>query len=150
MLLELEGFGALGRGVYVHPRDRTQRLAGVIARMGLQDGVMIFRAELVQAQGDRALVSGLWDLNDLDERYATFLSHFSAARRRRSCWKKPEDAFRMRLALAIAFLSIAWGDPDLPDPFLPSEWKGGRAQRLAARFYQELVPGTLEHIERML
>ncbi|MFQ5353141.1 MAG: hypothetical protein ACE5D3_08725, partial [Candidatus Binatia bacterium] len=24
-LLELEGFGALGRGLFIHPRDRTER-----------------------------------------------------------------------------------------------------------------------------
>ena len=150
-LLELHGFAALGRGHYVHPREfpdaLMQTLMGPMCR---PDRVSVFRAERFGPADATSFVAGLWDLEGINHRYRLFLAEFSKIRRRRSLYRRPRDAFRVRLALSVAYLQVAWQDPDLPSSLLPREWGGHQAQRLAQRFYLDLMPRTLEYIASLL
>jgi phenylacetic acid degradation operon negative regulatory protein len=149
-MLESEGFAAIGRGVYVHPHDRTQRIAEALSEVGRQDDVMLFRARRVGGEDDAELVRRLWDLGALDRRYRTFLERFSSLERRSPSSWKPEEAFAARLGVVLAFLDVAWDDPELPVSLLPAHWPGRRARELASTLYTRLLPGTLEHGDAVL
>jgi phenylacetic acid degradation operon negative regulatory protein len=149
-MLETEGFAAIGRGVFVHPHDRTPRIHEALRAAGQQDNVMLFRARRVGGEADAALVRRLWDLDLLAKRYRKFIDDFAPLLRRTQRSWKPEQAFAARLAIALAFLEVAWDDPEHPASLLPARWPGERARELAFTLYQRLLPGTLEHGDSVL
>jgi phenylacetic acid degradation operon negative regulatory protein len=146
-LLSLQGFAALGRGLYIHPRDLTKPLMQALTDLQMEQRVHLFRADRTGPMRDPAFVAQLWDLDQINQRYGRILAEFSALRRRRSLYRSPRAAFRTRLALSIAYLAVAWGDPDLPDSLLPSSWKGHQIQKLVQQMYTDLVPRTLQYME---
>ena len=149
-LLETEGFAPIGRAVFVHPRDRSARIVEALRDVGTLDKVMLFRARKISGENDAALVRRLWDLAALERRYAKFLDDFSFMLRRQERAWDPEAAFAARLAVVLAFLDVAWDDPELPLSLLPARWPGRRARELAATLYQRLLPGTLEYGDTLL
>lgn len=149
-MLETEGFAAIGRGVYVHPHDRTPRIVDALREVGRLDDVMLFRARRVGGEGDAQLVRRLWDLDALERRYRKFLDDFAFLLRRPARSWTPEAAFAARLAVVIAFLDVAWDDPGLPASLLPARWNGRRAREVVSTLYQTLLPGTLEHGDALL
>jgi phenylacetic acid degradation operon negative regulatory protein len=144
-VLEVEGFAALAGGLYIHPRDRLERIRAAVAAHGLADQVMFFRADADAALAPAALVARLWRLGDIDRRYRRFLARFTPLAGRPARDFTPAEAFVARLALALEYLPPAWDDPELPDELLPAGWSGHAARQLAKRLYEKLLPGTLRH-----
>jgi len=142
-LLEVEGFAALGRGLYVHPRDRSARVLEAAARAGLRREIAVFRGTRHGDETDAEFVARLWDVRDLARRYRAFLGAFGSLAAARV--GTGERAFAGRLALAIAFLDVAWDDPGLPESLLPEDWPGPLARRTAREIYEKLLPGALAH-----
>lgn len=149
-MLETEGFAAIGRGVFVHPHDRTRRIVDALREVGRLDDVMLFRARKIGGEDDAQLVRRLWDLGALERRYRTFLDNFASLLRRSPRSWKPEAAFAARLGVVLAFLDVAWDDPELPASLLPAHWPGRRARELVSTLYQRLLPGTLEYGDSLL
>ncbi len=150
LLLETEGFASLGPGLYIHPRDRVSPIAAAIIDAGAaaDHEVQLFRADLVSGDTTEALVRRLWDLEGLAQRYHELLSFVRPlAERAPSDWT-PVGAFAARFGLVMAYLQIAWDDPDLPMTLLPRDWAGHAARRETADLYRVLLPGTLEHGDR--
>jgi phenylacetic acid degradation operon negative regulatory protein len=147
-LLETESFAALGPGLYLHPRDRTERVRAALAetkRREIEQGVAIFRADRVSGKSDAELVRQLWDVPALQRKYRDFVRAFAPLlERKRADWQ-PEEAFRTRLAAVLHYLEIAWDDPELPDSLLPADWHGHAARQVVAKLYQTLLPGTLRY-----
>lgn len=149
-LLEWEGFAPLGRGVYIHPRDRADELLSGLADLTQAGDIMIFHADRIGGESNVQLVGRLWNLSCLDAEYRDFVPRFSAlARRKPQSWK-PRTAFLTRFALVTQFLQIAWSDPDLPSVLLPARWRGQLARDLARQLYENLLPATLQHADIFL
>jgi phenylacetic acid degradation operon negative regulatory protein len=144
-ILELEGFALFGRGVYIHPHERTDRVRKLLREAQLEDRAAIFRAQRLNGESDRALAARLWDLRRLERGYRRFLKMFQPLVDRPVASWSPAEAFAARLALACKFLRTAWDDPGLPPALLPADWSGHQARAIAARLYEKLMPGTLEH-----
>jgi phenylacetic acid degradation operon negative regulatory protein len=143
-MLELEGFASLRRGVYVHPRDRTNRLRELIGAPGQDERVMVFRGSRLSGEDDAALAARLWDLRQLKDGYRRFIDLFRPFLKSRQV-PIPARAFAIRLGLALKYLENAWHDPDLPRSLLPADWSGLEARSLAQDLYNRLLRGTLEH-----
>jgi phenylacetic acid degradation operon negative regulatory protein len=144
-ILELEGFALFGRGVYIHPHERTARVLKLLREAGLEDRATIFRARRLNGETDSALVARLWDLRRLDRGYRRFVNLFGPLLDRPVASWSPAEAFAGRLALACDFLRTAWDDPGLPPALLPADWSGRAAREAAAQLYEKLLPGTLKH-----
>jgi phenylacetic acid degradation operon negative regulatory protein len=150
-ILTLEGFGCLGPGAYAHPHNRAP---GVLKAMGAEasqevDGVTIYRGRCVGGATDEALAHRLWDVAALNERYDTFLRNTAPLEKRVArCTAK--DAFFLRIGVVLAFLDVAWADPELPPSLLPDGWLGFKARRTARRLYESLWPLTLAHGDEIL
>ena len=149
-LLETEGFAAMGRGLFVHPHDRTPRIVDALRETGRLDDVMFFRARRIGGETDSQLVRRLWDVNSLERRYRAFLEKFAPLIRRSPATWKPAEAFAARFAVVLAFLDVAWDDPDLPHALLPADWSGKRAREVAATLYKRLLRGTIAHGDAIL
>jgi phenylacetic acid degradation operon negative regulatory protein len=144
-ILELEGFALFGRGIYIHPHERTERVVELLREAGLEDRATIFRARRLNGESDGALAGRLWDLRRLERGYRQFLKIFQPFVDRPAASWSPSEAFAGRLALACKFLRTAWDDPGLPPALLPADWSGHQARVVAARLYENLMPGTLAH-----
>ncbi|MCR9245839.1 MAG: hypothetical protein NXI31_12475 [bacterium] len=141
-LLEIEGFGQLGNGLFIHPRDRSQQVRDGLAAMTTAPEVNVFRGESRAGETPTQLVQRAWDLDDIATAYDRFLARFAKASRQRP---RPAEAFRRRLELALAYLTIAWSDPDLPPELLPPRWPGIAARKLTVTLYERWLPGALAH-----
>jgi phenylacetic acid degradation operon negative regulatory protein len=144
-ILELEGFALFGRGVYIHPHERTERVRKLLREANLEDRATIFRAQRQNGETDGALAARLWDLRRLERGYRQFLKMFQPLVDRPATSWSPDEAFAGRLALVLKFLRTAWDDPGLPPALLPDGWSGHRARVVVARLYEKLLPGTLHH-----
>ncbi len=140
-ILELDGFAALAPGVYLHPRDKAGRVLDAARSAGLEGRLVAFRGARVGGESDEALAARLWDLERIASGYRTFLERFGSLRRRRRF--APREAFAMRLALVLAYLDVAWDDPDLPPSLLPKSWPRETARETASHLYETLLPPTL-------
>jgi phenylacetic acid degradation operon negative regulatory protein len=140
-VLIVEGFALLGRGLYIHPRNRSATVLKAIRSSKLSSRVHIFRGtRLDAALQNRKFVESLWNLNDIALRYREFTSRFSVLKGQRK-WL-PELAAALRFALVFEFLEVAWDDPDLPKELLPASWPGQRAQALVDELYRRLTPAA--------
>lgn len=144
-LLELEGCASMSRGIYVHPQDRISEVREAIKKLGREDSVLCFRGQRSSDEPDDVLVERLWDIKAMQKRYREFVTIFSPLLRRKVAARNSDEAFALRLALAIRFSEIAWDDPELPDELLPNDWAGARARDLTNCLYPKLLPGALAY-----
>ncbi len=141
-VLQVEGFASLGSGLYIHPRDRSSRLAGAVKALNVAGRVHIFRGPRLHGVSERSFVRELWDVDAIAVRYREFVAAFDGLAGRNR-WD-PREAAAVRFALVFRFLEVAWDDPELPPDLLPARWPGRRAREVVRRLYDELTPPALE------
>lgn len=148
-MLELEGFAALDRGLYIHPRDRWARVEQAVAELDSQPRIHCFRGRRQDAETDQELAQRLWDLLALNARYQVITQQFAAFLETPSPLS-PADAFALRLALAIRYSEVAWDDPELPLELLPDDWVGRQVRDMTIALYQRCIEGALAHGDALL
>lgn len=150
-ILTLEGFGCLGPGAYVHPHNRAPRVLKAMGAEASQevDGVTIYRGKCVGGETDEALAHRLWDVAALNERYDTFLRNVVSLKKRVARCRK-QDGFFLRIGVVLAYLDVAWADPELPPSLLPAGWLGFEARTTARDLYESFWPLTLAHGDEIL
>lgn len=146
-ILEIEGFGMLGRGLFLHPRDRVAKVEAGLAAAGCGTEVAIFRSRWARDEPEQAVAARVWDLDALATAYREHIDRFAPLLRRRP---SPAEAFGLRLALVLSYLHTAWDDPDLPHELLPRRWPGHRARELTATLYRRWLDDTLRHGDALL
>jgi len=141
-VLLVEGFASLGPGLYVHPRQRADRVLEAAEQLGHVEAVHVFRGSRLAGPEETDFVNRLWDLPATALRYGGFTDRFlfleEGAKE-----LAPQDAFALRFALVSEFLRITWNDPDLPPELLPDDWPADTASGLARRLYKTLLPGAV-------
>jgi phenylacetic acid degradation operon negative regulatory protein len=143
-VLAAEGFGAIGPGVFVHPRDRGGRIVVAADAQGMGDRLAAFRGRRLTAGTDADFARSVWELREPARRYRCFLEGYRPlARRARSL--PPPTAFALRFAVVLDYLRAAWSDPELPPALLPRDWPGPEARTLARDLYRALLPAALAH-----
>jgi phenylacetic acid degradation operon negative regulatory protein len=141
-LLRAEGFAALGPGLYIHPRDRSQRVIAAAQGHHVGEMIEVFRARRVNADDPRTLVARCWDLDALAAAYERFIERYEPVSRMRRALPT-RTAFVLRFAVVFDFLEVAWRDPNLVDSLLPTQWAGRRAREIAQSLYQRFLPGAI-------
>lgn len=143
-VLDAEGFGTIGPGVFVHPRDRGSRILTAAEAQGIVGRIRVFRGPRRGGGPDAQFVREVWNLAESARRYRRFLAGFAALADRAAALP-PAATFAARFAVVLAYLGAAWPDPELPSSLLPRDWPGPEARGLAARLYRTLLPGALAH-----
>ncbi len=138
------GFGSLGQGTWITPHaDLEAEAARILAELDPSPRAMSFLSRFGALGEERELVAEAWDLDELQERYRSFMEQFRSV--------KPRDdasAFAAVTRLVHEWRRFAFGDPVLPVALLPAPWSGTRAKQLyddrladwlpaAARWYRE-------------
>jgi phenylacetic acid degradation operon negative regulatory protein len=142
------GFGALGGGAYVSPRDVARQAQALVAEHGVADFTRIFTARFDGPVPAGAMVSRCWDVPAIARQYDAFVKHYqplyrrdAALRRRRAL--SDASAFVHRFALTHDFRRFPFVDPDLPAQLLPRRWPGAQARELFERYHALLSDGAL-------
>jgi phenylacetic acid degradation operon negative regulatory protein len=143
-VLDAEGFGAIGPGVFVHPRDRGGRILAAAEEQDIAARIRVFRGARLPGETDAKFVREVWDLREVARRYRRFLEGFEPLAERVKTLT-PRVAFAARFAVVLAYLGAAWSDPELPPSLLPPDWPGPAARALAGKLYRALLPAALAH-----
>lgn len=148
------GFGPMGGGAYVSPRDVARAALALAGEHRVGRFARIFSGTFDGPGGDRELAAQCWDLPAIARRYRRFIAHYEPlyrrdrqlrARRRLS----DVDAFRTRFALTHDFRRFPFVDPDLPATLLPKRWPGLLARRLFEAHHALLRQGALRFFRRV-
>jgi phenylacetic acid degradation operon negative regulatory protein len=124
--LTFEGFGFVSPTIAISPHaDRERAADDIVAAFGLEGSAMTFVARSGQITDDAEILATAWDLDDLSERYATFVGEFDDAATARGA---PREAVGTTIRLVDAWRRFPFADPELPTDLLPEGWIGGRAQ----------------------
>ncbi len=145
------GFGTLGPSVHLCPEDRTAELRSVVADLGLERSVTVFRGEVPAGLGlgDGDLVPALpGDLEALEPPWRDFLRRFGPLAEAAGVGGRVdgEAAFLARTLLVHAYRRVVLREPKLPAGLWPPGWIGEAAYGVAARGYHALTPGAEAHL----
>ena len=140
-LLALGG-AAVQPGVYVSPHHWEDDIHAEVQRLGIAEHVTLASTDDLNVGGTtdpRRIVAALWPLDDLAERYRSFIDSYQGvpseleAMRRRGERIGEHDFLAGVLHLAIRFNECFESDPLLPPELLPRPWPGREARELLAR-----------------
>jgi phenylacetic acid degradation operon negative regulatory protein len=140
-LLALGGAG-VQPGLYVSPHRWEEDIRAEADRLGITEHVSLLSTDDLCVGGvsdPRAIVQRLWPLDDLAERYRSFITTYREVpeqlgeMRRRGERISEHDFLPGVLHLAIRFNECFGEDPLLPPELLPRPWPGKEARELLAR-----------------
>jgi phenylacetic acid degradation operon negative regulatory protein len=142
------GFGALGAGTYLAPRDVSTHVQQLVERLGASGYARTFIASRAGGTADADIVRECWDLAGIARLYERFIDRYSPLFQRDKTRKArrdldDRDAFIVRFALTHDFRRFPFIDPDLPLRLLPKDWAGVRARKLFEDYHVMLTDGAL-------
>ena len=132
------GFGALSSSVLAHPTPELIDLDTTLRRLGVIDDVIVMRGlTIVNEPSVRRLAQTGWSIDDIDNRYASFVERFRPliAAYGKSGDVKPQTAFLIRTLLIQEYRKVLLRDPQLPAELLPANWHGSAAYQLCRNLY---------------
>jgi len=138
--LSLLGFGGLGSGLFVSPRDHESEVQALGAKYSLDGAITLFRAEHLWPGDNRALATRCWDLAGLNAAYRDFVDTFQPF-----CELNGLDdrqRFLARFRLINGYRRFPFQDPGLPAELLPAGWLGFQAAALFDDLHERLAAGA--------
>ena len=133
------GYGALSPSVLAHTAPDMAGLDLALERLGVADELVVMsgRTERNEA-GMRLLAQETWNLEDIDERYVSFVERFRPLIKEhgKDANVSPKSAFLVRTLLIQEYRKVLLRDPQLPEELLPTGWHGTAAHQLCRNLYQ--------------
>lgn len=143
------GFGALNHAAWISPHDQRAEVEQVVKSLRVAPYVELFSGEHWGFSSDEQIVARGWDLEGLNQYYATFVDRYQPlyqeyrARLGAGDRPDPQECFKQRFTLVHEYRSSPYVDPNLPGELLPDDWRGEKAARLF-RQYRDLLVGEAE------
>jgi phenylacetic acid degradation operon negative regulatory protein len=143
------GFGALNHAAWISPRDQRAGVEQAVKGLRVAPYVELFSGEHWGFSSDEEIVARGWDLERLNEYYATFIDryrpllHECQARLDSGDSLTPQECFKQRFTLVHEYRSSPYVDPNLPGELLPDDWWGESAAGLFQE-YRDLLAGEAE------
>jgi phenylacetic acid degradation operon negative regulatory protein len=135
------GYGTVSAGVWIAPRHLEAETRDVLERYGLSSYVDLFSSGYLGFADLGKQVEQWWDLESLQELYASFHAAHTPVLRR---WKRRTsvagaDAFADYVRALTAWRHLPFLDPGLPPELLPGRWKGAAAADLFVELRDRLA-----------
>jgi phenylacetic acid degradation operon negative regulatory protein len=146
--LTWRGFGELSAQVYAHPEVDAHSLRQQLRASGLLTKVIIFDANLADADAPEKIIALGWDLEELGLRYQRFVKrfeHIQHALSRRGALDPP-GAFIVRTLLIHEYRRLHLRDPLLPPRLLRANWPGAQAADLCRTVYSRVFAASELHL----
>jgi phenylacetic acid degradation operon negative regulatory protein len=143
------GFGPLGSGTYVAPRDVSDQVRRLAEELGADGFAKTFIARGAGGTSDKHIVGQAWKLERIARAYERFIKLYAPLylRDRKRRVLDDKAAFIVRFALTHDFRRFPFIDPDLPRTLLPKGWAGARARALFENYHAMLTDGALRFFE---
>jgi len=136
--LSWTGFGSLGQGTWITPHtDLEAEAERILSELDPPPRAMSFVSRFGALGAERDLIAAAWDLEDLQDRYRSFIARFRTV-------KAADDAaaFVAVTRLVHEWRRFAFRDPVLPAALLPAQWSGTRAKHLYDERIEEWLPAA--------
>jgi phenylacetic acid degradation operon negative regulatory protein len=143
------GFGALSPSVLAHPTPDMSDLDVTLRRLGVENELIVMNGMIVRNEpGIRSLARSGWNLDDIDDRYADFVTRFRPliAAYGKNAEVKPKTAFLVRTLLIQEYRKVLLRDPQLPTELLPSGWHGASAYQLCRNLYRAVYAAAERYL----
>jgi len=136
-----QGFAPISSSVLAHPSPDKTELETTLQQTGLRKKLVVMQGTTLGTGNDTAmrdLVHKSWNLESLDERYASFLTRFRPLIRAagKTTSADRQNAFLVRTLLIQEYRKILLRDPLLPADLLPPGWQGVAAYQLCRELYR--------------
>lgn len=133
------GFGSVGQGVWVCPRNERQaEAAQILSQFGVE-GTTMFRSTMTDTGDPVDLARRAWEPDELAAEYEAFLETTKRL--------APTDSASTTgalLRLVDSWRRFPLLDPDLPAALLPADWPGHTAARTFAQRRARWVPSAID------
>jgi phenylacetic acid degradation operon negative regulatory protein len=143
------GFGSLSPNVLAHPGPNMAAMDLTLARLELADDLVVMAGRTVRNEPAlRTLVQESWNLQDIDERYASFVERFRPLIKAhgKDANMSPKAAFLVRTLLIQEYRKVLLRDPQLPAQLLPADWHGTAAYQLCRNIYQAVYAAADDYL----
>ncbi|SFP28966.1 phenylacetic acid degradation operon negative regulatory protein [Amycolatopsis arida] len=143
--LRFLGFGTLGDGTWIAPRDRVAEVTALLDELGVREHAGLLRGRPVADVG--SVVARAWDLAGLARRYAEFVDRFAGSA---VAPDRLSDAraFEVRTRLVHAFRQFPVLDPELPADLVSPPPRRAEAVALFSDLYGALAEPAQRHFDR--
>ncbi len=127
------GMGSPSPAIWILPdASKVGEVATIIGELGLEERAFAWTGKLAAIGKTESLIGDAWNLGEVEERYADFLSTFAKLRA-----ATPVEAFRAQVRLVHAWRRFPFLDPGLPRELLDHNWPGPEAAALFHRRHDE-------------
>lgn len=146
------GFGLLSNSFWISPNIQEKQVQHIIDKYGIKEYVHYFQCEYKGPHENRKLVVDCWDLDNINERYEVFISHYSQKyvidkNKIDKGEMTPGECFVERTKLVHEYRKFLFVDPGLPEELLPEKWLGGAAASLFSDYYKALATPASQFFE---
>jgi phenylacetic acid degradation operon negative regulatory protein len=144
--LRFLGFGSVQDATWVAASDREQEVRALLEALEVTDFACMFLGRIARGTEKALLLSGAWDVDDLERRYTGFTAEYDpyldAARRDAL---DPREAFVVRTRMLHTFRGFPFGDPELPETIAPGAAARAEAVTTFDAIYEALEAPASAH-----
>ncbi len=150
------GFGALHQATWISARDLREQVEQIVNDLGVRPYVEFFTAEHRGFASDEEIVARCWNLEQLDDYYAAFITRHAPlfqehqARLSSSDGLEPQECFVQRFMLVHEYRFSPYVDPNLPPELLPDDWLGEKAVQLFQQYHDLLAERAEAYVDAVL
>jgi phenylacetic acid degradation operon negative regulatory protein len=144
--LRFLGFGSVQDATWIAASDREQEVRELLRTLGVEEFASMFLGRIARGTEQALLLSGAWDVGDLERRYRAFLDEYAPyldpAKRDAL---DAHQAFIVRTRMLHTFRGFPFADPELPDTMAPGAAARAEAVQTFDAIYEALAEPAAEH-----
>ncbi|MGF2614961.1 phenylacetic acid degradation operon negative regulatory protein PaaX [Rossellomorea vietnamensis] len=148
------GFGTLSNSCWISPNNLDKQVYDLIEKYDIKQYVDFFIAKYDGPNEDQHIIGKSWDLQEINDRYAEFISEYSQKfiidKNKIEKGEMTEaQCFVERTKLIHEYRKFLFVDPGLPEELLPEKWLGAHAASLFSDYYKVLAKPASQFFEEV-
>lgn len=148
------GFGTLSNSCWISPNNLDKQVYDLIEKYDIKQYVDFFIARYDGPNEDQRIIGKSWDLQEINDRYAEFISEYSQKfiidKNKIEKGEMTEaQCFVERTKLVHEYRKFLFVDPGLPEELLPDKWLGAHAASLFSDYYKVLAKPASQFFEEV-
>ena len=144
--LRFLGFGSVQDATWIAASDREQEIRALLRALDVEQHASMLIGRIARGTEQALLLSGAWDMADLERRYRAFVGEYGMyVDARRSAALDARQAFTMRTRMLHTFRGFPSADPELPESLAPGAAERAEAVLTFDAIYEALAEPAMRH-----